>query len=46
VDGYYSGAMLALAVLLAERDSVYDDMVVKFLEQLVLVMDLWTPPLL
>jgi hypothetical protein len=33
--GYYSGAMLALAVLLAERDSVYDDMVVKFLEQLV-----------
>jgi hypothetical protein len=29
--GYYSGAMLALAVLLAERDSVYDDMVVKFL---------------
>jgi hypothetical protein len=36
---YYSGAMLALAVLLAERDSVYDDMVVKFLEQLVLVMD-------
>jgi hypothetical protein len=37
--GYYSGAMLALAVLLAERDSVYDDMVVKFLEQLVLVMD-------
>ena len=31
--------MLALAVLLAERDSVYDDMVVKFLEQLVLVMD-------
>ena len=37
--GYYSGAMLALAVLLAERDSVYDDMVVKFLEQLVLVVD-------
>ena len=31
--------MLALAVLLAERDSVYEDMVVKFLEQLVLVMD-------
>ena len=36
---YYSVAMLALAVLLAERDSVYEDMVVKFLEQLVLVMD-------
>ena len=36
---YYSVAMLTLAVLLAERDSVYEDMVVKFLEQLVLVMD-------
>ncbi len=36
---YYSVAMLALAVLLANRDSVYEDMVVKFLEQLVLVMD-------
>jgi hypothetical protein len=36
---YYSVAMLALAVLLAERDRVYEDMVVKFLEQLVLVMD-------
>ncbi len=36
---YYSVAMLALAVLLAERDSVYEDMVAKFLEQLVLVMD-------
>jgi hypothetical protein len=36
---YYSVAMLALAVLLAERDAVYEDMVVKFLEQLVLVMD-------
>ena len=36
---YYSVAMLALAVLLADRDSVYEDMVVKFLEQLVLVMD-------
>ena len=30
---YYSIAMLALAVTLAERDSVYDDMVVKFVEQ-------------
>jgi hypothetical protein len=37
--GYYSIAMLALAAILAERDPVYDDMVVKFLEQLVLVMD-------
>jgi hypothetical protein len=36
---YYSVAMLALAVVLAERDPVYEDMVVKFLEQLVLVMD-------
>jgi hypothetical protein len=36
---YYSVAMLALAATLAERDPVYDDMVVKFLEQLVLVMD-------
>ena len=36
---YYSVAMLALSVLLAQRDSVYDDMVVKFLEQMVLVMD-------
>ncbi|HEX5384465.1 MAG TPA: hypothetical protein VFW54_07480, partial [Propionibacteriaceae bacterium] len=36
---YYSVAMLALAVLLAERDAVYEDMVVKFLEQLTLVMD-------
>jgi hypothetical protein len=34
---YYSVAMLALAVLLAERDRVYEDMVIKFLEQLVLV---------
>jgi len=36
---YYSVAMLAVAATLAERDPVYDDMVVKFLEQLVLVMD-------
>ena len=36
---YYSIAMLALAVTLAERNSVYDDMVIKFAEQTVLVMD-------
>jgi hypothetical protein len=36
---YYSIAMLTLAATLAERDSVYDDMVVKFLEQMVLIMD-------
>ena len=36
---YYSVAMLTLAALLAEQDSVYEDMVVKFLEQPVLIMD-------
>jgi hypothetical protein len=36
---YYSLAMLVLAAALAERNHVYDDMVVKFLEQYVLVMD-------
>jgi hypothetical protein len=36
---YYSVAMLTMAAMLAQRDSVYEDMVVKFLEQLVLVMD-------
>ena len=36
---YYSIAMLTLAVTLAERDDVYEDMVVKFLEQTVLIMD-------
>ncbi len=36
---YYSVAMLALATTLAEHDAVYEDMVVKFLEQTVLIMD-------
>ena len=36
---YYSVAMLTLAVTLAEHDDVYEDMVVKFLEQTVLIMD-------
>jgi hypothetical protein len=36
---YYSLAMLSLAVMLSERDQVYDDMVVKFAEQSVLIMD-------
>ncbi len=36
---YYSLAMLALAVRLAEEDDVYDDMVVKFLEQFVMIAD-------
>jgi hypothetical protein len=36
---YYSLAMLVLAGALAERNHVYDDMVVKFVEQFVLVMD-------
>jgi Mannosylglycerate hydrolase MGH1-like glycoside hydrolase domain len=36
---YYSVAMLTMAAILAQRDSVYEDRVVKFLEQLVLVMD-------
>jgi hypothetical protein len=39
MDGLLLRAMLALAVLLAERDAVYQDMVVKFLEQLTLAMD-------
>jgi hypothetical protein len=36
---WYSMAMLLLAATLAESNRVYDDMVVKFLEQFVLVMD-------
>src|SRR3954453_1541441 len=36
---YYSLAMLVVAITLAERDSAYDDMVVKFLEQFVLVLE-------
>ena len=36
---YYSLAMLTLAVELAERDRVYEDMVVKFLEHSVQIMD-------
>ena len=36
---YYSVAMLTLATKLAEHDEVYEDMVVKFLEQTVLIMD-------
>ena len=36
---YYSVAMLTLAITLAERDDVYEDMVVKFVEQSVLIMD-------
>ena len=36
---YYSLAMLVLARTLAERNPVYDDMVVKFLEQFVLIID-------
>ena len=36
---YYSVAMLTLATTLAEHDDVYEDMVVKFLEQTVLIMD-------
>ena len=37
---YYSIAMLTLAVTLAEHGTpVYEDMVVKFLEQTVLIMD-------
>ena len=36
---YYSLAMLTLAVALAEQDPVYDDMVVKFLEQSVQIME-------
>ena len=36
---YYSIAMLAIAVTLAQRDAAYEDMVVKFLEQTVQIMD-------
>ncbi len=36
---YYSLAMLVLARELAERNNVYDDMVVKFLEHFVLISD-------
>jgi hypothetical protein len=36
---YYSAAMLLLALVLADRDPVYEDMVVKFLEQFVLITD-------
>ena len=36
---YYSLAMLGLAITLAERDDVYEDMVVKFVEQFVMVID-------
>ena len=36
---YYSLAMLVLARTLAERNPVYDDMVVKFLEHFVLISD-------
>jgi hypothetical protein len=36
---YYSLAMLVLAARLAEHDDVYDDMVVKFLEQFVMIAE-------
>jgi hypothetical protein len=36
---WYSSAMLVLAAALSERNQVYDDMVVKFVEQFMLVMD-------
>jgi hypothetical protein len=36
---YYSLAMLILAVRLAEENDTYDDMVVKFLEQFVMIAD-------
>ena len=36
---WYSAAMLVLALTLADRDPVYEDMVVKFLEQFVLITD-------
>ena len=36
---YYSIAMLTLAVTLADRNPVYEDMVVKFAEHTVLIMD-------
>jgi hypothetical protein len=36
---FYSAAMLVLALVLADRDPVYEDMVVKFLEQFALITD-------
>ena len=36
---YYSAAMLVLALVLADRDAVYEDMVVKFLEQFALITE-------
>jgi hypothetical protein len=36
---YYAGTMLVIAAVLAERDPVYLDMVVKFLEQFALIAD-------
>ena len=36
---YYSIAMLTMAVILAEHDPVYDDMVMKFLDQSALIAD-------
>jgi hypothetical protein len=36
---YYSMAMLLLAAALANRNPIYDDMVVKFVEQFVLILD-------
>jgi len=36
---YYSIAMLTIAVTLADRNPVYEDMVVKFTEQATLIMD-------
>ena len=36
---FYSAAMLVLALVLADRDPVYEDMVIKFLEQFVLITD-------
>jgi hypothetical protein len=39
---FYSAAMLVLALVLADRDPVYEDMVVKFLEQFALITDALT----
>jgi hypothetical protein len=36
---FYTAAMLVLALILADTDPVYEDMVVKFLEQFVLITD-------
>jgi hypothetical protein len=36
---FYSMAMLAMAVTLAERNPVYDDMVIKFAEQFVMISE-------